>query len=358
MRSAPVLTLGVSLTLAAFASAADFPIAGTKLVIRDRGTSRKVVFVSRDAAAPFPAPGSADDPTGVGVMIDVVTPDAVASLAVPAGFGWTAGTGTYRYSNRLAPDGPSPVRTMTLRQGRVLKVSAKALPLSLAASLGSAGIRITTGATRTCAFFGGSSIVSDEPGAFVGRSAAGSLTDCSDYSLGLAPVCGNGLLEPGEACDGGAVGACPSGCDPDCTCAAYCGDGALDAGEQCDGTEFGPSVGPGSDPSCTFIEGLASAECRADCTCCAKGVCSAFGFDATCCPGFACPPRIGPNSMSFCQPTCTTDADCAPGDICFFDNFCHTPHCSSNEECGSALGSGICILGICCVDFGGQLICG
>jgi hypothetical protein len=343
-------TLGLALALAAPSLAMDVPVMGTKVVIRDRGTSRKVVFVSKDSTVPFPDPGSADDPTAGtpgGAVIEVVTPGAVAQIAIPAGPGWEAGDGTYRYANRLAPDGPTTVRSLMQREGRVLKVKAKDLPLSLAAPLGSVGIRVAMGSTRACVLFAGSSIVSDEPGAFVGRNApAGGLTDCSDYTLGLASVCGNGLLEPGEACDGAAMGSCPSGCDPDCTCAAYCGDGALDSGEQCDGTVFGTS-----NDACTFVEGVASPACQGDCTCCATAACSAFGFEATCCPGLACPPRIGPNDISFCQPTCTTDDDCAPGDICFFDHLCHTPHCSSNEECSSPLGPGVCVLGLCCVDF-------
>lgn len=41
------------------------------------------------------------------------------------------------------------------------------------------------------------------------------------------PVCGNGVIEPGEQCDGGA------NCRSDCTI-GRCGDGRLDPGEQCD----------------------------------------------------------------------------------------------------------------------------
>jgi hypothetical protein len=33
-----------------------------------------------------------------------------------------------------------------------------------------------------------------------------------------AAYCGNGVIDPGEACDGGALGACTVGCQPDCTC--------------------------------------------------------------------------------------------------------------------------------------------
>lgn len=50
-----------------------------------------------------------------------------------------------------------------------------------------------------------------------------------------APVCGNGVLEPGESCDD--AGDEPGdGCGPDCRWEAFCGDGTIDGalGEVCD----------------------------------------------------------------------------------------------------------------------------
>src|SRR5262249_5255618 len=52
-------------------------------------------------------------------------------------------------------------------------------------------------------------------------------------------VCGNGVRETGEACDGSADG-CASGehCTAACTCVPVtptCGDGLVGAGEECDG---------------------------------------------------------------------------------------------------------------------------
>jgi len=88
---------------------------------------------------------------------------------------------------------------------------------------------------------------------------ADGLVDCtdSDCAAGCAATCGNGAVEPGEACDGADLGgqtceglgylggtlACsssctldPSGCDP---IPGTCGNGMLDAGEACDDAEFG-----------------------------------------------------------------------------------------------------------------------
>lgn len=77
-------------------------------------------------------------------------------------------------------------------------------------------------------------------------------------------MCGNGVVEPGEACDGADLGACRS-CDMDatidperCACASFCGDGARQGGpnddnvtERCDGADS---------EQCP-------AQCRDDCSC-------------------------------------------------------------------------------------------
>lgn len=51
----------------------------------------------------------------------------------------------------------------------------------------------------------------------------------------LIPMCGDGVLDLGEACDNGANNSDvkPNGCRTDCR-RAYCGDGVIDTGEQCD----------------------------------------------------------------------------------------------------------------------------
>jgi len=66
-----------------------------------------------------------------------------------------------------------------------------------------------------------------------------SSTGCDGHkgvkSSAYIPICGDGILDTGEACDYGANNSDvkPNGCRTDCR-RAYCGDGVIDTGEQCD----------------------------------------------------------------------------------------------------------------------------
>ena len=60
-----------------------------------------------------------------------------------------------------------------------------------------------------------------------------SLDASATGSTGAMPQCGDGVLDPGEACDDGADNGTGQGCSADCQIVA-CGDGVVGPGEQCD----------------------------------------------------------------------------------------------------------------------------
>ena len=64
-------------------------------------------------------------------------------------------------------------------------------------------------------------------------------------SRNLIPMCGDGVLDIGEACDNGANNSDvkPNGCRTDCR-RAYCGDGVIDTGEQCDDGSTNSNTSP------------------------------------------------------------------------------------------------------------------
>lgn len=81
----------------------------------------------------------------------------------------------------------------------------------------------------------------------------------ADSGSWAAPRCGDGVLDPGEACDEGGANSdlLPDACRSTCLLPA-CGDGVADAGEACD--DGGPLGGDGCTPSCTLEDGLLEVE--------------------------------------------------------------------------------------------------
>lgn len=162
---------------------------------------------------------------------------------------------------------------------------------------------------------GGLAACSDDDG---GPGADGALPDGGED--GGVPVCGNGVQEAGEACDGsdldfqecqdlvpGTVGdlACGPGCEFE-TSGCYvpsCGDGVIDPGEQCDGT----ALAGASCASLGHSGGLlgCSATCAFD-----EGGCVSCGAEETLCGAVCADPRVDPAHCGGCgQP-------CGGGEIC------------------------------------------
>lgn len=118
-------------------------------------------------------------------------------------------------------------------------------------------------------------------------------------------VCGDGNVDPGEACDGTDAAACGSGtCLADCTCAPQsCGNGIREDAEECDGSDA---------TSCPE-------DCQADCSCavCAADVvaCTVLAFASS-----------GP-----CHTCCAADSECQTARMAAVSNLC------GNEAANAAL---------------------
>jgi len=182
------------------APALDQPISAVKLSLsRSSSGKEKLVFVSKDPAFLFPALGSADEPgTGSpgGALLELgsLAQPVAPALVIPPGVGkpgWRskdAKADVHKYANSDAPLGPSPVKALTLKQGKSIKVVAKAAGLDLSGAQGAVGIRLVTGSLRNCAFFDASTIRHDEAGRFDARMAAATaLVDCT-VMVGGAPT--------------------------------------------------------------------------------------------------------------------------------------------------------------------------
>ena len=170
----------------------------------------------------------------------------------------------------------------------------------------------------------------ESEGSTAGSSSGdGEVLDSS--STGMPNLCGNGMLDEGEVCDGdmfpedasciaGGFGDGTIGCVPDCStidytgCSEYmdCGNGEVANGEQCDGSVFAGSMQSCDDFPNLTGDGLACTdECMYDTSACM--VCREHG-----------------------QP-CDRGKDvcCDEGDIC--GNTLSGPHCC-------AQGTGDCLL--------------
>jgi hypothetical protein len=127
-----------------------------------------------------------------------------------------------------------------------------------------------------------------------GNAAIETSEECDGASLGYCEacrsdcgcsVCGNGVKDPGEACDFADDAACPGACEDDCGCPGpvVCGDEDIDDPELCDGVHAG------------FCSNFTSLQCNGTCQCCSFSDCTAIW---TCCGGLNCT-NIQPASPPF-----------------------------------------------------------
>ncbi|HXJ35817.1 MAG TPA: hypothetical protein VMS22_17435 [Candidatus Eisenbacteria bacterium] len=346
--------------------AADQPVSARKLILRRTAAGEeKLLFLAKDPQLLIPDIGSADDPasgTPGGITIELFSQnEGVGTLLVPPAVGWLVRDGspaTFKFVNKLAPDGVSPVFSLLLKKGRAIRIRAFGVGLPLAGRQGAIGIRITMGSTRNCALFDASTIRHDGSHLFFGRDADGtSIPDCSNTSLGGptcvdsfdAPTCGGTCLD-GSACGTRDLTTCQ------CIDAAQpCGDtwpvcnGECPAGQEC-GSVGGfplPTCGclPAGTVACGDTFPVCGGTCPAGLTCYANSIGLPIGnFDF--CECLAQPPVDpcgGCPVGSFCiGPPIFQTPSCVPTACGGTYPTCGDPGCPTGSTCQAIAATGTC----------------
>jgi hypothetical protein len=170
-----LVSLVVMLALAVLASAraADFRLAGSKLLLRKNPASERLVLVAREGVI-APLPGSTEDPLLVGGELVISNPNTGERARFPTSArDWTVNAlGTvFRFDNHLESGPGSEVRTIQIKNRGRLKIGARALGITLDEEAQQAlSVVVRTGTRRYCFLFGGR-IGKDRPGRFVAHKA-------------------------------------------------------------------------------------------------------------------------------------------------------------------------------------------
>lgn len=156
------------------AYAADRPIAGTKIVLRDPvlQTQRRFNFLSKDSTITFGSNADSDTPTVHGASVLLFNPatSECQCMVLPA-TGWAIGGAGNRFIYRDPGLTASPVK-LALIKDRKLKVVATGTGLTGVTldelTQNDIAVHYTSGtANKLCASFPPSSIRRDQPGSYV-----------------------------------------------------------------------------------------------------------------------------------------------------------------------------------------------
>jgi len=155
------------------ARATDVHLAGNKLVLQKKPASERLVLVARGGVI-APLPGSTEDPTLVGGELQIGNPGTgeQARFATSARDWSVNALGTiFRFRNHLETGPGSEVRSILIRNRGRLKISTRALGITLDEQAQQAlSVVMRTGTRRYCFLFGGR-IGKDKPGRFVAHKA-------------------------------------------------------------------------------------------------------------------------------------------------------------------------------------------
>lgn len=206
--------------LAPVAGAVDYPVAGTQLVLRERNDKGLLNLVLRDPSIPVPVAGSADDPSRGQVRVTLVErgrgDDAsFSTYRLPEL--WNVRTTpravSYGYRDRTATRFGGELRTVNMRTGGGVRLTAKATGFSPSFPLDAVAVRVEFGSIRVCALFDGDAVRRNLPGHFAARNAdAAGLADCDDATLAGLPAATATPFPTPTPAGGGTC--CGCGCAP------------------------------------------------------------------------------------------------------------------------------------------------
>jgi hypothetical protein len=286
IRRRALVTVAWIVASVANVDAIEQPIRAESLRLRHDADATKLLFDARDPALPFPARGSADDPTvgDEGLAIRLFFRDGTTWFWAPSRADdprWTAGEGRRAHYLFRSP-GKLPVgthlRRVRLDERGLLRVRGVGPPLRGDGPLGPVAVQVLVNEQVSCALFDAATIRRDMATSFLAMDAApGALADCSDETLAAA------VLLP---------------CERSATCGGICPDGGACATSETDGSCIchDPSLPCGETASACNGTCPAGEECVAivgyaydACVCSPIGVepCGAHGQHPTC--GGACP---------------------------------------------------------------------
>jgi hypothetical protein len=223
----------VAVSLPAPGRAADQTVLGKVFVVKNPGPleKRKIVVKAIEQASDDTLVG---DPTVNGATLTVRvegTSPSSQSWYLPTGTSATgksfwSGSATkgYKYVDSLGQNGPVKVAQLKRTGAGVFKMKAVVL-----GKLGTISVLPPADGTLGCALlavYGGDSYSVRFGDGVVANKGDKVFKVAQPATEGTCDLCGNGVVDPGEQCDGSACGAFGGACQADCTCTCDFLDGS------------------------------------------------------------------------------------------------------------------------------------
>jgi hypothetical protein len=221
MRHLPV-AVSLVLLVALSAPAADQTILGKVLLVKDPGNpaKRKVVVLAVEKKSPDTIVG---DPTATGARLTVQVEGTTASAAayeLPAGDAaafWSGDAAKgFKYKDAKGENGPVKAALLKKTKRGVFKLKAVLL-----GKLGSRDVTPPADGTAGCAVLeitGGDAYGVQFNDGKIKNKGPKLFKVTKPATEGTCALCGNGIVDAGEQCDGSACGAFGGSCQADCTC--------------------------------------------------------------------------------------------------------------------------------------------